>query len=70
MHGITSENVHYWNDRNPWHPKRMSMDIPKHGYAVAKDIDTAINRLYELGFKESARELNNAKNNKAILHNS
>ena len=56
IHGITSENVHYWKQTKGYYA-----DVPNHGLTGHHNIDMLINWLFTNGFKVSAREINAAK---------
>lgn len=58
MHGITSENIHYWEGAIR---QIMVSDENTKTLTAHKSIDDAINYLYLNGFKDSAREINKAK---------
>lgn len=57
-HGITSENIHYWKNAQG---RIMVSDEDNKKLWSFEEIDDAINGLYILGFRESAREINASK---------
>jgi len=56
---ITSKNIHIWNSQNPFTPGRLLADTPE-GLRDFASKDDAVNGLYLLGYKQSARELHHA----------
>ncbi len=56
---ITKDNIHVWNPQNPWTPERLLLSIPEQEIISANNLDDAINIVYTLGYKESAKEIHN-----------